>query len=176
MNFSTNPYKSPEAEPKKSLRANKSKGKVGVFEFEVDGKKLKAIGSSFSGKERVFIDDVLVSEKRSYAKNSRHNFKVGDKDYIVEFKLPNLLKAELFCNVYINEQLIAGKVATMNAKHLSEIIVPIILVFIAASVLGVNYFNISIWVLVLPGVIFFILSLVFINKYAFEIEDTYPGD
>ncbi len=77
------------------------------FFFDIDGKKVAAHGSSWSGRELVFIDDELVSDKRNYRFNSEHKFKIGERDCRLQFKVTNWLTGELVCSLFEEDALLA---------------------------------------------------------------------
>ena len=59
--------------------------------------------SAFSGKEYLYVDDKLVSEKWSFKRKSIHQFTLGDDLYEVELHVVNLLTGETHCTLIKND-------------------------------------------------------------------------
>ena len=66
----------------------------------------RAGGSSISGKEFVYINDELVSTKRSKSTLSEHEFSVDGNNYKLEFDVLDKLKGELACRLYCEDKLV----------------------------------------------------------------------
>jgi len=81
------------------------------FFFEDDGIEIAVNASTFSGKETVYVNDNPVSEKRSYAVLSLHNFQYKGKHYRVKFDVINILTQKVECSLAIN-----GKVQFTESK------------------------------------------------------------
>ena len=75
------------------------------FQFEFNGLSFRAGGSSASGKEYVYVNDELVSSKRSQSTLSEHAFSYNDNHYRLEFEVLNKLKGELACRLYCDDKL-----------------------------------------------------------------------
>ncbi len=75
------------------------------FVYEDGNNVIKIWGSSISGKEKVFLNETLVSEKRSMRMKSEHAFSdsTGSK-YIVTFTTTNLMKGILECKIFRNDE------------------------------------------------------------------------
>jgi hypothetical protein len=57
-------------------------------------------GSNLNGKEKIYLNNELVSEQRSVKMQSSHNFKDNDgQHYEVKFKTESLLKGALECTI-----------------------------------------------------------------------------
>jgi hypothetical protein len=72
------------------------------FYFEVDGHHIHAYGSAKSGKEKVFVDDELVAEKRSFSFKSCLSFTLDENLYEVEFNMAKVFTGELHCTLIKN--------------------------------------------------------------------------
>jgi len=55
--------------------------------------------SAVSGKEYLYVDEILVSEKWSFRRKSIHKFTIGDDFYEVELHVVNLLTGETHCTL-----------------------------------------------------------------------------
>ena len=76
------------------------------FYFEFNGLSFRAGGSSFSGKETVYVNDELVSNKRSQSTLSEHEFSLNGDNYKLEFEVLDKIKGELACRLYCNDKLV----------------------------------------------------------------------
>ena len=56
-----------------------------------------AWGSSVTGRERVFVDGVQVSEQRTYRRRTVHDFAVGEHRYRLTFDLASRQRGEILC-------------------------------------------------------------------------------
>jgi len=78
---------------------------------------IRAWGSSFSGLERVYVDDEVVSEQRNLKRSSGHAFAIDSDRYVVRFVVVNLLKGQLNCRLLKNgdllKSIVSGYVGTM---------------------------------------------------------------
>ncbi len=82
------------------------------FQFEFNGLSFRAGGSSATGKEYVYVNDELISEKRSMSKLSEHPFAINNHNYKVEFDVLDKAKGELACRLYCE-----GKMVKLFAAH-----------------------------------------------------------
>ena len=76
------------------------------FQFEFNGLSFRAGGSSATGKEYVYVNDELVSEKRSMSVLSEHEFSLNNHNYKVEFEVLDKLKGELACRLYCDGKMV----------------------------------------------------------------------
>lgn len=67
---------------------------------------LKAWGSCFNGKERVYLNDQLVSETQSIISCKEHTFKDNDDLYKVSLTVDRKSKALVECRFYRNNELL----------------------------------------------------------------------
>ena len=69
---------------------------------------IAVFSSAWSGKQKVYFDDTIVAEGRNLTSfNSRLTFDIGDDHYEVRYLLTSVLKAEIECWVFKNEQVVA---------------------------------------------------------------------
>jgi hypothetical protein len=59
--------------------------------------------SAVNGKEKLYVDDVLVSKKWSFRRKSIHQFSIGDDSYEVELHVVNMLTGETHCTLIKND-------------------------------------------------------------------------
>ena len=76
-----------------------SLGKGYWFYFDDNGTPITAFGSAVSGREKVFVDDELVSSKRNWRFSTHHDFTWNDTPYRVEFKVTDWRTGELTCSL-----------------------------------------------------------------------------
>jgi hypothetical protein len=82
---------------------DKSEGSIrkgNWFVFQDGTNAIQIWGSNLNGQEKVFLNNVLVSQQRSLKKKSKHDFKDSDGvHYEVRFDVPNLLKGAIECQI-----------------------------------------------------------------------------
>ncbi len=76
------------------------------FVFFENENNIAIIGSAFSGKESVYFNGQVVSEKRNLKKNSKHQFTINNDEYEIEFTVPEIMKGKIECSLYINGRVI----------------------------------------------------------------------
>lgn len=75
------------------------------FVFEDGEEEIAANGSVWNGKEWVYFNDQLVSEKRNAtSRTTEHEFTIGKDRYKLVFYMKSLMKAELECTLYKNDK------------------------------------------------------------------------
>ena len=70
-----------------------------IFTFDLNGLELVFINSSWSGLERVLIDNKEVSRSRSHTKNSRHCFTVNGQEYEIKLRVESVLEGPFVCEL-----------------------------------------------------------------------------
>jgi len=99
---------------------DKSEGslKKGIwFVFEHDGNKIGIWGSSLNGKEIVYLNDQIISEKRNLKFKGNHQFKDNNgNEFNVLFTTTNVIKGELKCEVLKN----GVRIKTFTAKYIKS--------------------------------------------------------
>jgi len=110
--------------------------KGGYAFYFYDGEhEIFAHGSSWSGKETIFVDGIKVSSLRSIGRRSLHHFDIDGVNYEIEFNMVNIIKGELHCIFIKNgvhfktEKLLAYKSTKLSYKY-------ILIGFISGIVLG----------------------------------------
>jgi hypothetical protein len=100
------------------MTPSKSEGSIkeGIwFVFENDGNKICVWGSSFNGKEIIYLNDQIVSEKRNVKFKGKHQFKDNNgNEFEVEFETVSTLKGELKCDIIKN----GNRIKTFTAKYI----------------------------------------------------------
>lgn len=77
------------------------------FYFQEGDNQVACCGSFYSGKEEVYVNDDLVSTKRSFGFTSVHQFEFEGIKYRVVYQLKNLLSARVECSLLKENELIA---------------------------------------------------------------------
>ena len=67
------------------------------FFFEHQGHQIAVNGSAWTGRERVWLDDQLVSDVYSFGLTTRHDFVVDGVNCQVVFKIESILKGTVGC-------------------------------------------------------------------------------
>lgn len=73
-----------------------------TFSFEDEGTVINAWFSTWSGHEKVYVNDELVSSQRNISTNSTNYFKIGTNEYSTNLKAAGLLKGILVCTLSKN--------------------------------------------------------------------------
>jgi hypothetical protein len=120
-------------------------------DFQINGSTVTAVGSMINGRERVFINDVEVSKKRSFMPKSSHKILIDDEVYHVEFDFSKLLKNWGYCRLKkdgksIKEYKIRVSVVKDNRKY-ALVRIGILAALVACGFLW-SYFNLNILLLV----------------------------
>lgn len=77
------------------------------FVFNDNENTIKVWGSGTSGKEKVYLNDKLVSEKRNLKMNSQHTFSDSNQtNYVVKTINTNIMKGVLECQLYKNGEVL----------------------------------------------------------------------
>lgn len=77
------------------------------YYFDDEGLQIAVHGSAYSGKESVYCDQALVSEKRNLLSlTGRHEFEQNQIKYKVAIKVTNLILGRVECCLYKNDKLI----------------------------------------------------------------------
>lgn len=69
------------------------------FYFDDEGTQIVVFASALSGKEVVFVDDEIVSSKRTFRLKATHSFEHKGHQYEVIIAMENLIKATLSCSL-----------------------------------------------------------------------------
>lgn len=97
----SNPYDPPASEVEK-----KTAGAGVEFTFIVNDCEVLAKGGLGNGKESVYLNKKLVSEKRTFSRKSEHNFLIDDEEIAVTFSVKNPLSNKVDCELKVGEKLI----------------------------------------------------------------------
>jgi len=87
------------------------------FYFEVDGHHIHAFGSAKSGKEKIFVDNELVAEKRSLRFKSCLSFVIAENVYEIEFNMVKLFTGELHCTLIKNGTHVRTQKKALKTKY-----------------------------------------------------------
>lgn len=110
------------------------------FIYEDGTNIIKIWSSSINGKEKVFLNNELVSDQRSFKMKSDHFFKDNNGiDYKVSFITTSIMKGKLECVIFRNIE----KVKTFKLKYVQ----------------GKNYYLKRFFILVLVTIIFAIVKI-----------------
>jgi len=62
--------------------------------------------SSFTGSEKVLVNNEIVSKKRTFGRSTKHSFQFNGNDYIIEFNIKSLTKYTWSCSLFRNDKLL----------------------------------------------------------------------
>ncbi|GIU11250.1 MULTISPECIES: hypothetical protein [unclassified Shewanella] len=107
------------------------------YYFNDQDVRITAHGSGYSGKETIYVNDEVVSDKRNLVKmNSCHKFCHLGNDYEVRFKVTSLMKATVECSLYRNNQHLATETKAFLSKDNQSVKKQIFMCFLAGLVFG----------------------------------------
>jgi len=87
----------------------------GLWFVHNDGLNTIKIFGSTTGKEKVYLNEELVSERRSLKLKSEHHFQDKEKnEYEVKFNTINLIKGEMDCLIIKNNEVVKSFKTTFN--------------------------------------------------------------
>jgi hypothetical protein len=67
------------------------------FIFSHEGNTIRVWGSSLTGKERIYVEDRVVAERRNFKRHGQIDFTIGHKNYAVIFNVVSMGKGQLEC-------------------------------------------------------------------------------
>lgn len=114
------------------------------FIFTNGGREISAQCSVLTGKERIFVDSSLVSEKRAFSKSSTHQFAVEDDTYEVVFFVPHILSGSIECTLKKN----GARVECFKTNYrYRQRVLSLLAYALIGALLGflVGYFNLPVW-------------------------------
>lgn len=132
-----------------------------------DGNNLIHIhGSNINGKESVYLNNELVSEKRNLHKKSEHEFEdKNNNSYQIEISVSDLYKGSLECKVYKNDELIKTFKTILNTakkKQTLSLIILIVLGGISGAIISIYhlpfYYLIVLLLVIFPVYLYFKMS------------------
>ena len=89
-----------------------------------------------SGEEEIYVNDELVSEKRSFGFKSRHDFNYQDNAYAVEFKMQNMLTGKLECSFFKAGKLVKQSTQTALTDNPKQVAMVTLGCFIGGAIFG----------------------------------------
>jgi hypothetical protein len=116
------------------------------FYFEDAGLKITAFGSGFSGKEIVYINDEIVSEKRNYRFKSTHYIQHNGARYKVSFEMKNMITGELICSLTKNNELLHTESKAYISNKNGSGYKTLLWIFLIGLVAGIGFFSAGIWI------------------------------
>ncbi len=132
------------------------------FVFNENDIKITVRASVLLGNESIYVNDKLVSKKRSLKKMSRHVFDIGNMEYQVSFEA-EIMKGRITCALFKNEEM----VNKYEIKSKGNIYIKALLYALIGVTSGVivAYFKWPFWVA------FWIMALVFLLIGMREIKN-----
>jgi len=130
------------------------------FVFKDSENTIVAGGSSVTGKEYVYINEKLFSEKRSLKKISAHELEYGENKYKIIFNVKSLLTGKVECSFFTNGEL----TKTYKVSFQFSFVKFIFCLIIAGScgLIG-TYFSWPLWVIT-PFMVLMLLLFVVLFK------------
>jgi hypothetical protein len=127
------------------------------FIFRDGDREIAAHGSALSGRERIFVNGQLVSEKRSLSMTSRHQFSWEENMYEIMFHIPRILAGRMECSLMKDGIFVECFKTSYKFKFK---IAKIVTATLAGALLGFTfaYFRLPLWpMLILCACLFFLV-------------------
>jgi hypothetical protein len=86
------------------------------FAFEIDGLRIQAGGSAFTGQEWVYLNGERISQRRNRSAICQHDFVRDGRQYRIEFEMIKGFQGALACRLYRDGTLC--KLAVATPQHL----------------------------------------------------------
>jgi hypothetical protein len=142
------------------------------FVIPVGMKTIRAWGSSASGLELIYVDQTIVSERRTAGRESVHEFLVDGEHYSVTFTTSGRFRTQLDCILASNSQPV--KTLRLNMSLRSAFCATRTISSIAAGApigLAILFFQLPMWTII-PLVAVVVLIQATAHKYSgIEIEE-----
>jgi len=142
------------------------------FVFPLGTRTITAWGSPTTGRERVFVDNVVISEGRNMRKESVHRVRIDDQEYAVAFRIISITKGPMECRLIKNGATLHGYTATvLPAKPLSTAQRLAIAAIGAGTIIATAVFNAPVWAVVMLVLVGILVLAATRAKVLFSIED-----
>lgn len=130
--------------------------------------------SSFTGNEKVLVNNEIVSKKRTFGRYTKHCFQYNGDDYVIEFNIKSLAKYTWSCSLIRNGTLV--KKFELMDTHSDKSFFMRYWEFILGGFLGaayaLDYISLYVFfVLLLTALLGFLLSLWY-TQWNFEISES----
>jgi len=110
-----------------------------LFYFQLGDNQLACYGSYFAGKEEVYLNDDLISSKRSFGFKSTHAIDIDRKKYDISYQIVNPLSGKVTCSLLSDNRLILAQSQSLvsgNNKSVNNMLLRCFAVGFTAGVLG----------------------------------------
>ena len=135
------------------------------FKFEDCEDTIIAGGTSLTGKKYVYVNQKLVSEKRTFKKISEHE----SGKYKIIFETQSILTGTMICSLFVNDQLMKSYKVGFKLNMLK-----LLLSYLMAGLCGFLgiYFELPLW-LIIPCLVIalFVFMLFFMPTDDYRIEE-----
>lgn len=114
--------------------------------FDVGEHVISVEASYLTGKERVYVDDELVSEKLTWRFQSEHQFQLDGKDVIVRLKVASMLTGPVAITLIVNGEVVDADIwnlkRILKTNATSQVWWKTLLIIFALGLIGgvVGYF------------------------------------
>ena len=119
-----NIYKTPNSKLDNIKYNNKQ-----VVEFSDDGNTIKLI-NTLMGKEIIYVNNKMVSFKKSFSKHSTHQFSVDDTIYTLSIEVPSIMGKIIYCELTKNGRVIKKSKLIAHIPTLNFILAIMLTIFI----------------------------------------------
>ncbi len=141
------------------------------FVFQDGSDVIRAWSSGLTGMERVYVNDELVSQKRSAGLKSEHEFSINGDQFKISFNVISVLKGELLCSLGKNNTMIKKLRTRFNSTAYSFMVSLILIIIFALYAILSLYFAIPRWILVAIVAMVIAVRLAGRKENLFLVED-----
>lgn len=138
------------------------------FIFEDEGNSIALYGS-VTGKEKVYFNNSIVSEKQNMSTCSTHKFNQNGNEYELTINIPKPLRGQIKC-VLLKNGKVLKKYVTKYVKNRLHVKYPLLILFGAIYGFLHFYFSWPIWALAILFFVVFISSM-FSTNISVESEE-----
>ncbi|WP_462146807.1 hypothetical protein [Pseudoalteromonas gelatinilytica] len=106
------------------------------FYFQDGDNQIACFGHIMSGKEKIYVNDELVSEKRSFGFKSNHDFNYQGNAYAVKFEMQNILTGKVECSFYKAGKLVKQSTQTSLTDNPKQVALVTLGCFLGGAISG----------------------------------------
>lgn len=145
------------------------------FVFPTEAGCIRVWGSWLSGKERIYVDERVVTERRNLRFSSEHAFLAGGQEHVVSIAVLSILKGHLSCtlrrNGTITQVLKVSMIGDLKVSWFRNI--GVLLIAVAAGTTAA-LFEVPMWMTLASVGVFIFVFLKPAKDTLFVIEDITP--
>jgi hypothetical protein len=119
------------------------------FVFDIGEKKITAWGFLFSGKECIYINDVLVSEKKIFRTKSNHEINVNGNKLRITFAI-KIISGKVQCTLFENDIPIKKVESKLNiVSYFINVVISLFVLTVSGFI--INKLRLPSWIIFFVG-------------------------